>query len=71
MKPHLDVSAFIAKPGVAITLSDWATRVPDICRGKAAYRRLMEVHVAGLSRLQDLLYASNQYAVLLLSLIHI
>lgn len=66
MKPHLDVSAFIAKPGVAITLSDWATRVPDICRGKAAYRRLMEVHVAGLSRLQELLYASNQYAVLLI-----
>src|SRR5450830_1346095 len=66
MKPHLDVSAFIAKPGTAIALSDWATRVPDICSGKAAYRRMMEAHVAGLSRLQDLLYASNQHAVLLI-----
>jgi PPK2 family polyphosphate:nucleotide phosphotransferase len=66
LKGDIDVKPFLAQPGQRIDLSEWATLRPDLCSGKHDYKRLMKAHVAALSHLQDLLYASNQYAVLLI-----
>jgi PPK2 family polyphosphate:nucleotide phosphotransferase len=40
--------------------------VKPFCRSKKGYRKLLEEHVEGLSSLQQLHYASNRYALLLI-----
>jgi PPK2 family polyphosphate:nucleotide phosphotransferase len=40
--------------------------VPPFCKSKKQYKKLLEEHVAGLSSLQRLHYASSRYALLLI-----
>ena len=52
--------------GVAVQLKQWPTRVAPIYTSTAKYQELLAEHVAALSAQQQLLYASNSHAVLLI-----
>ena len=56
---------FRVRPGEKVKLRDRPTMVKPFCKSKKAYQELLGEHVAGLSALQQLLYASNRYALLL------
>ncbi len=57
---------FRVRPGKKIALDEWPTTVRPICKSKKHYRKLLEKHVAKLSALQNLHYASSRYALLLI-----
>jgi PPK2 family polyphosphate:nucleotide phosphotransferase len=57
---------FQVKPGKKIDLSKWPTRVKPFCKSEKKYQKLLRVHVAELSSLQNLHYASNKSALLLI-----
>jgi PPK2 family polyphosphate:nucleotide phosphotransferase len=47
-------------------LDDWPTKIAPIYRSKDDYKAILEDHVGRLAKLQDLLYASGHYAVLMI-----
>jgi PPK2 family polyphosphate:nucleotide phosphotransferase len=49
-----------------LDLSDWPTAGPAVAESKKDYKHLLEDHVAQLSALQNLHYASNRHALLLI-----
>jgi PPK2 family polyphosphate:nucleotide phosphotransferase len=49
-----------------VSLRKWPTNVERVYKSKKQYQDLLEQHVARLSVLQELLYASNRHAVLLI-----
>jgi len=49
-----------------VDLRKWPTKVRPVYRSKKQYQELLKEHVARLSSLQQLLYASNRFAVLLI-----
>jgi len=49
-----------------VNLGKWPTNVKPVCKSKKQYQKLLEERVAQLSALQQLHYASNRYAVLLI-----
>ena len=51
--------------GKKVELSEWPTIVKPFCKSKEQYKKLLEKHVEELSSLQQLLYASNRYALML------
>ena len=57
---------FRVKEGDEVDLGKWATKVEPVYKSKDQYHKLLEEHVAQLSSLQQLHYASNRYAVLLI-----
>ncbi|MGB6537354.1 MAG: ADP-polyphosphate phosphotransferase [Xanthobacteraceae bacterium] len=57
---------FRAREGDEIDLKKWPTKVDPVYKSKEQYKELLEEHVAQLSSQQQLLYASNHYAVLLI-----
>ena len=57
---------FQVKPGKKIDLSKWPTRVKPVCKSEKKYQKLLRGHVAELSSLQNLHYASNKSALLLI-----
>src|ERR1039457_6673157 len=57
---------FRVRPGDKVKLSDWPTIVKPFSKSKKEYRRLLEEHVVDLISLQQLHYASNRYALLLI-----
>lgn len=63
---HLDTDIFRVRPGESVTLAARPTRVPDLYHSKHHYTTLLSDHVGALSALQQLQYAGNQYAVLLI-----
>jgi PPK2 family polyphosphate:nucleotide phosphotransferase len=64
MKIHTD--AFRVPEGDAVDLDRWPTKIDPLCKSKTKYRDGLERHVEELSAQQQLLYASNKYAVLLI-----
>ncbi len=62
----IDSSDFRVEEGAAVNLRKWPTRVKPVYDSKKNYRKLLEDHVARLSALQELHYASNRHAVLLI-----
>jgi PPK2 family polyphosphate:nucleotide phosphotransferase len=62
----IDSKHFLVRPGKKVKLSEWPTIVKPFSESKKAYHTLLEEHVAELSSLQRLLYASNRYALLLI-----
>ena len=62
----MDSSDFRVPPGEKVNLKQWPTCVDPVYKSKEHYKLLLEEHVAKLSSLQELLYASNRYAVLLI-----
>ena len=57
---------FRVRHGVKVKLKEWPTIVPPYFKSKKRYQKLLEEHVAELSLLQQLHYASNRYALLLI-----
>ena len=57
---------FRVREGHTVQLAKRPTRVADVYKSKKDYDRCLAAHVAQLSALQQLQYASNQYAVLLI-----
>ena len=54
------------RPGSKIKLKEWPTKVKPFCKSKKQYKKLLEAYVEELSALQQLHYASNRYAMLLI-----
>jgi len=57
---------FRVKEGGEVDLGKWPTTVEPVYKSKDQYQKLLEEHVAQLSSLQQLHYASDRYAVLLI-----
>jgi PPK2 family polyphosphate:nucleotide phosphotransferase len=57
---------FRVKEGDEVDLGKWPTKVEPVYKSKDQYQKLLEEHVAQLSSLQQLHYASDRYAVLLI-----
>ena len=64
MKIH--TKDFRLTEGDQVDLQKWPTRVDPVYKSKTQYKKLLEDHVAQLSSQQQLLYASNRHAVLLI-----
>jgi len=62
---NIDVTEFRLREGDEVDLGLWATNVKPLCKSKKAYHKVLQDHVEQLSDQQRLLYASNQYALLL------
>ena len=58
--------SFRVPEGDEVNLRQWPTTVAPVYKSKEHYQELLKEHVAQLSSLQQLLYASNRYAVLLI-----
>jgi PPK2 family polyphosphate:nucleotide phosphotransferase len=57
---------FQVAEGDAVDLKQWPTKVDPVYKSKKQYRKLLEGHVEQLSAQQQLLYADNRFAVLLI-----
>jgi PPK2 family polyphosphate:nucleotide phosphotransferase len=57
---------FRVRPGEKVRLTEWPTIVKPCCKSKEQYQALLAEHVEKLSSLQQLHYASNGYALLLI-----
>jgi PPK2 family polyphosphate:nucleotide phosphotransferase len=57
---------FRVRQGDAVRLHKWPTRVAPAYKSERHYQKLLREHVAQLSELQQLLYASNSHAILLI-----
>ena len=66
MKMKIDTKRFRVRPGKKVALKDWPTIVKPFYKSKKQYQELLEEHVAELSNLQRLFYASRRYAGLLI-----
>ena len=56
---------YLVPKGAQVRLSKWPTRVEPAYDTKKSYEKLLKKHVARLSELQELLYASNLHSLLL------
>jgi PPK2 family polyphosphate:nucleotide phosphotransferase len=63
---HLKSNAFRVPEGVQVDLKEWPTRIDPVYASDDDYQNLLRKHVKALSEQQELLYASNQYALLLI-----
>ena len=57
---------FRVRPGETVDLKRRPTRVDPVHSSKQEYKQLLDEHVARLSAQQELLYASNRHAVLII-----
>jgi PPK2 family polyphosphate:nucleotide phosphotransferase len=61
----INTKKFLVREGSSVDLKKWPTRVAPVYKGEDDYKKLLADHVAKLSEQQELLYASNSYALLL------
>jgi PPK2 family polyphosphate:nucleotide phosphotransferase len=66
MKMKINSKDFRVPEGHEVDLKKWPTKVDPVYKSKEQYKKLLEEHVGQLSSQQQLLYASNRYAVLLI-----
>jgi len=66
MKMKINSKDFQVRPGETVKLHKWPTIVKPYCKSKKQYKKLLEKHVEELSSLQQLHYASDRYALLLI-----
>jgi PPK2 family polyphosphate:nucleotide phosphotransferase len=66
LKGKIDPDDYRARPGKTVQLQDWPTRVKPVYKDKQQYQQLLQEQITALSKLQDLLYADNRYALLLI-----
>ena len=62
----IDSKEFRVRPEKKVTLSEWPTIAKPFFKSKKQYQKLLAEHVEALSALQQLHYASNRYALLLI-----
>jgi len=63
---EIDLHAFRVREGRKIDLEKWPTRTEPFYSSKKSYKKLLKAQVEELSALQQLHYASDRYAVLLI-----
>jgi PPK2 family polyphosphate:nucleotide phosphotransferase len=63
---RIDSDDFRVRHEKKLKLRDWPTQVKSYFKSKDDYRNLLVEHTEKLSELQNMLYAHNQYAVLLI-----
>jgi len=63
---HIKSNDFRVLPEETVKLRDWPTVVRPVYKSTKKYRKLLEEHVDKLSALQNLHYASNKHALLLI-----
>jgi PPK2 family polyphosphate:nucleotide phosphotransferase len=57
---------FRVREGDKVNLHKWPTKIAPVYKSKQHYQKLLSEHVERLSALQELLYSSDRYAVLLI-----
>jgi PPK2 family polyphosphate:nucleotide phosphotransferase len=62
----IDSKTYRVPPGKKLDLNKWPTSEPGLTKSKKQYQKLLEEHVMDLSALQQLHYASNRHALLLI-----
>ena len=62
----IDPDDFRVRPGKKVNLDKWPSKVKPAYTSKAEYEKLLSDHIQKLASLQNLLYASNRYALLLI-----
>ena len=62
----INLKDFRVRSGEKVKLREWPTIVKPFCKSKKGYQKHLGEHVAELSSLQSLHYASNRYALLLI-----
>ena len=62
----IDSDEFRVRSGKKVRLRNWPTSVKSFFSSKKHYRTLLEEHTQKLSSLQSMLYAGDQYAVLVI-----
>jgi len=65
-KMRIKSKDFCVRQGEKVNLSKWPTAVKPFFKSEKAYRKLLEKHIEELSSLQQLHYASNRHALLLI-----
>lgn len=63
---NINSNDFSVSQGDKVNLNDWPTKIEPVYKTTAYYKKLLEEHVQLLSRQQQLLYATNQHAILLI-----
>jgi PPK2 family polyphosphate:nucleotide phosphotransferase len=63
---NIDSKDFRVRPGEKVKLREWPTIVKPFCKSKKQYQEVLEEQVEKLSSLQQLHYAANRYALLLI-----
>ena len=63
---HIDSSDFRVREGADVDFKEWPTRIDPVYGSNEEYQDLLKKHVKTLSAQQEILYASNRYAVLLI-----
>jgi PPK2 family polyphosphate:nucleotide phosphotransferase len=66
MKIKINSKDFRVRPHEKVKLKKWPTQIKPYCKSKKRYQELLEKHVAALSSLQQLHYASAHSALLLI-----
>jgi PPK2 family polyphosphate:nucleotide phosphotransferase len=62
----IDAKDFLVRPGKKVNLKQWPTNVKPYFDSKEEYKEALAKQVKELSDIQELLYGSNQYALLLI-----
>ena len=62
----INTKDFRVRPGEKVKLTEWPTNVKPVSKSKKQYKQLLREHVEKLNSLQQLHYASNRYALLLI-----
>ncbi|OAN51597.1 ADP-polyphosphate phosphotransferase [Magnetospirillum moscoviense] len=62
----ISTTDFRVDAGARVDLGKWPTRIAPVCASTGDYQKRLARHVAHLSALQQLLFASNRYAVLVI-----
>jgi PPK2 family polyphosphate:nucleotide phosphotransferase len=57
---------FRVREGDSVALDKWPTKIDPVYRSKEDYQKVLQNHVGRLSKQQELLYASDRYALLLI-----
>lgn len=63
---RIDPKKFRVKSGERVELTKWPTEIPPFYKSKEHYQEILGKHAKGMSTLQNLLYASNRYSLLLI-----
>jgi len=61
----IDSNDYRVRPREKVNLKKWPTTGKPVCDSKEDYKKLLQKHVEKLSAMQQLLYASDRYALLL------
>jgi PPK2 family polyphosphate:nucleotide phosphotransferase len=62
----IDISDFRVREGQAVDLKRWRTKVRPFYKSKEHYEELLSEHIQQLKKQQNLLYADDRYALLLI-----